>query len=162
MASIQKANAFPTKWVGDTPKYGLKVRTTFRAGLTDEECKARFRRMLRRVDEEEDERRKKAAYLASDEYARSRMTEFMHKEIASLTERIRQMHTNNSGRFAGGYTGPAIIDHKMEVDRINAFEAKAKAEIEKKYDGSAESLAIVREMIKAEEALKKIPMPTWR
>ena len=154
MDTIQKANAFPTWWTAASPKYGINVRVQLRAGLTDDECRAAMKARLKRVDRAEDERRVHEAYLASDEYALIRLKEFKRADLDSLARSVTQKKNNASSIYAGGYTGPAIMSHKSEIDQIQAFEERTKAEIEKKYDGSPESLAIVRAQIKAEEAAK--------
>jgi hypothetical protein len=152
MSSIQKANAFPTWWVGKSPKHGLQRRVQMPAGLTDDECKKRLELKLAKADMLEDKEIEKEIYILSDEYPRSKLAFFKNQELQALQKEIQDLNWRNNASFAGGYTGPAIISHKAEADRITAFEDKRKQEIEEKYNGSPECLDRVRELAQKEDA----------
>jgi hypothetical protein len=151
MSGIQKANALPTWWIGKSPKYGIKIRVQMRAGFTDEEIQKSMQKKLERVDKAEDERRAREAYFQSDDYPRSKILKYKHQELQTLQAEIQRLSNQNNQRFAGGYTGPAIIDGKIESDRIAVYEAKCKAEIEKKYDGSRECLERIRPIARKDD-----------
>lgn len=144
MSSIQKANALPTWWVGKSPKYGIQKRVKMLPGYTDEECQKSMKRILQRLDDAEDKRLAHEAYINSDEYPRSKIAKYKHKEIQMLESHIQHLHNQNNAGFAGGYTGPAIMSHKAEYDRIQAYEVKQRAEIEEKYKESPECLDRIR------------------
>lgn len=151
MPNIQKANAFHTWWVGVSPKHNIKHRFNIRAGLTDEEIKVYIEKALKRIDDREDKEIEKELYELSDEYTRSKLPYYKNQSLENLKKALQQMNDNNNSRFAGGYTGPAIMDHKAEVERIKRYEETEKAKIETNFNGSAESLKYVRQLMDADK-----------
>lgn len=144
MSKIEKANAYATWWVGTSPKYGIECRIKIRAGFTDEECKRHLKRYLENRDNRRDEEIKKKKWLKSDEYVISKIPKYKQKAIDDLKKEIQRRQNENNMRFMGGYTGPAIIDHKVELDRIKLYEDQQMAQIEKDFDGSRECLERIR------------------
>ena len=151
MPKIEQANSVPKFYVGVSDKHHITKRIRFPAGLTHEECLQRMKHVLKDVDDKEDKEIEKEIYMYSDEYPLKHMQKHKHRELERLKVQIQEMNNNNNSRFAGGYTGPAIMDHKAEVDRIKKYEESRKAEIDKKFDGSRESLEYVRNLERAEE-----------
>jgi len=151
MPKIEQAHSTPKFYVGVSDKHQIKKRIRFPAGLTHEECLQRMIRILKDVDDKEDKEIEKELYILSDEYPLKHMQKHKHRELEKLKVKIQEMNNNNNSRFAGGYTGPAIMDHKAEVDRIKKFEETQKAEIDKKFNGSKECLEYVRNLERAEE-----------
>jgi len=166
MSNIQKANAFPTWWVGTSPKYGIECRIKVAAGYTDEECKARLKKKLKKADDDEYERIKSKKrwkkWINSEEYALEQIElaririekenrdnqrivqKYKQKAIDQLKKEIQRRQNENNMRFGGYYTQPAIMDHKSELDRIKLYEEQQMAQIEKDFDGSSECLKRLR------------------
>lgn len=72
--------------------------------------------------------------------------------LAALASQVQQRRDNNSQRFMGGYTGPAIMDHKVEGERITAWEAAEKKRIEEAYAAEiAASHASIKAAVEAEQ-----------
>lgn len=151
MATIEKANSLRTWWVGYSPKYGIKHKTYFPAGMTDSECKASLKRQLDSVDAAYAKECEKARWQRTEEYARSKLPKYKQKAIDELKKEVQQKHNNNNSRFMGGYTGPAIMDHKAEVDRIRIFEEQRMLQIEKDFDGSPECLKRIAEIARKDD-----------
>lgn len=166
MASITKVhvNTSPTYWQGKSPIYGIERRCKMPAGLTDQECRLKLEAYLNDLDALEKKiQEKKKYYLEGNEYPMSRIMTYKNKELQNLATQIQQLRNQNSQRFVGGYTGPAIMDAKIETDRINALEAKKKKEIEDKYNGSAECLEMVRKLaIEDEMSSDKLPFRPYQ
>ena len=152
MSSIQKANALPTWWVGKSPKHGIQKRLKMRAGMTDEECQGCMSRSLERADKKEDERLAHEAYIQSDEYPRSKIQKYKQQEIQQLETHLQDLRNQNNSIFAGGYTGPAVMSHKAELDRIQALGVKKRAEIEEKYKDTPENLERIRKQAIVDDA----------
>lgn len=149
MLNIQKTNP-ESWWVGTSPKHHIQKRIHVPGKLTDEEVQQHIRNALKKIDEIEDKKIEEELYRLSDEYPRSKLQHYKYIELEALKKQLQTMNDNNNSRFAGGYTGPSIMDHKAEVDRIKKFEETKKAEIEKKFDGSKESLEYVRKLMMSE------------
>jgi hypothetical protein len=149
MSSIQKANALPTWWIGKSPKYGIQKRVKMRPGLTDEECQTCMNNILEKLDKEQDKRRVKQqeheAYIQSDEYPRSKIQNYKHQEIQMLETNLQNMRNQNNSIFVGGYTEPARMSHKAELDRIEAYGVKRRAEIEERYKETPKNLERIRQ-----------------
>lgn len=150
--SVQKANSLDTWWVGKSPKHGIQKRVLMRRGLTDEECEQRMKIILKNVDETRDNAIKREAYINSDEYPRSKVLTYKMKELEELKKEIQGMRDRNNSIYAGGYSGPAIMDHKVGVERIEKYEQERKLQIEKKFDGSPECLAMIRKLAVVDDA----------
>lgn len=151
MATIEKANALRTWWVGYSPKYGIKHKTYFSPGMTDSECKESMKRQLESIDVAYKKKLEKERWQRTEEYARSKLPKYKQKAIDELKKELQQRHDNNNSRFMGGYTGPAIMDHKAEVDRIKVFEEQQILRIEKEFDGSPDCLKKIAEIARKDD-----------
>ena len=152
MSSIQKANSLYTWWVGKSPKYGIQKRLHMPDGLTDEECQRYMKRILEKADKKEDERLAHEAYIQSEEYPRSKIQKYKRQELQQLETHLQNLRNQNNGIFAGGYTGPAVMSHKAELDRIEAQGVKQRAEIEEKYKETPENLDRIRKQAIVDDA----------
>ena len=112
--------------------------------MTDEECQGCMSRVLERADKKEDERQEREAYVQSDEYPRSKIQHYKRQELQQLETHLQDLRNQNNGIFAGGYTGPAVMSHKAELDRIEALGVKKRAEIEERYKETPENLERIR------------------
>jgi len=151
MESIEKANALRTWWVGYSPKYGIKHKTYFPPGRTDSECEESFKEQLKAIDLAYKKKLEKERWQRTEEYARSKLAKYKQKAIDELKKELQQRHQNNNSRFMGGYTGPAIMDHKAEVERIRVYEEQQMIRINKEFDGSPECLKRVAEIARKDD-----------
>lgn len=127
-------------WRGRTPKFGIKHEIYFPEGFTEEQCKEMYLKQVTAIDRLQQKKHEDARWKQDEAYARSKLAKYKQKAIDELKKEIQQRHNNNNSRFMGGYTGPAIMDHKAEVDRIKVYEEQQMARIEKDFDGSRECL----------------------
>lgn len=70
--------------------------------------------------------------------------------LERLKQQLQYKHDTNNSRFQGGYTGPAIVDHKWEREQILKWEAAERTRIETEYTAAKEKQA------KATAALKEV------
>jgi hypothetical protein len=127
-------------WRGRTPKYGIAHEIYFPAGFTEKQCQEMYEKQVRAIDDLEQKKIRDAQWKRDEPYARSKLFKYKQKAIDELKKEVQQRQANNNSRFMGGYTGPAIADHKAEVDRIKVFEEQRMLQIEKDFDGSRECL----------------------
>jgi hypothetical protein len=123
------------------------------AGLTNEEITKKIQESLKDVDNEEEERLKKEAHKSTQAYLLSKMHSYKNAELESLAKEIRNMNDSNGARFMGGYTPPAIMDHKVESERIQKYEQRRKDEINIKFDGSPECLEVIKQRAKQDDKM---------
>lgn len=153
MATIQQAYSQPTRWTGYSPKYRIEKRFIMEAGLTKEEIEKKIQEDLKDLDNQEEDRLKKDAYKASHTYLMGRLQHYKYTELEALKNEIQNMNNSNSARFMGGYTGPAIMDHKVESERIQKYEQRRKDEIDAKFDGSPACLQLIKERSKQDDKM---------
>jgi hypothetical protein len=127
-------------WKGRTPKFGIKHEIYFPAGFTEQQCQEMYEKQVTSIDAMYQKKCDEVRWKKDEKYAKSKLPKYKQKAIDELKKEIQQRHTNNNSRFMGGYTGPAIADHKAEVDRIKIYEEQRMAQIEKEFDGSRECL----------------------
>lgn len=85
-------------------------------------------------------------FQKSNEYAIRKLEYYKQQELDALKNELEFMNKNIGQRFAGGYTPVAIAECKNELDRIQKYEERRKLEIEQKFNGSNESLEMVRNL----------------
>lgn len=151
MANLQQAYSHSTNWTGHSPKYSIRKQYVMESGLTKEEIGKKIQEDLKNVDNQEEERLKKEAHQASHGYLMGRLQHYKNMELESLKKQIQSMNDSNGARFMGGYTGPAIMDHKVEYDRIQKYEQRRKDEIETMFDGSPACLELIKQRSKQDD-----------
>lgn len=127
-------------WKGRTPRFGIKHEIYFPEGFTEKQCQEMYTKQVTAIDNNYQKKCDEARWKRDEKYARSKLPKYKQKAIDELKKEVQQRHNYNNSRFMGGYTGPAIMDHKAELDRIKVYEEQRMSQIEKDFDGSRECL----------------------
>jgi hypothetical protein len=77
----------------------------------------------------------------SPKITESEATATRAQALQRIAAQVTDKRNTNNSRFQGGYTGPAMIDHKIEGERITAWE---KEETEKVYEKYQKNILAVK------------------
>lgn len=156
--AFEEKKQFPqTRWRIFSPVTNRHENIMLPAGYyTDQERKTLLRAIIKTKEKRFLEEKARDEYENTDIFLLSKMQEKKREEIDVLRRAIENQRRVNNRRLMGGYNGLSVILHKTEEDRITKLEHDRMADIEKKYDGSRESIEAFRHLYQKMKSIQRL------